>query len=281
MRNRSIKSIALQAQDAHASPVSPCVFYKLHESSGSTFSDTLGNGPDFSYTGTGSIRANTTWLTPNGTDDMLQVSRDNMGILNDIFRMDTEYGQLIMAFDLWTDGSSTGFETIFQSGVAGSTVGHIGVGLSSAGSALSVSTRGVGASTNKDDSFGFTFAGLSLTNKRLQCVVELVRATATTMDAHCYIDGEVRATLTGIDWLSNSATRPYAGAQGVPVFGATFFGLQTTSTVTRRLSSLGSNSRVSRFLAHRSATRDTMLALKVAQQMYAAQGDFPRALRGV
>lgn len=281
MRNRNLKSTAFKTRDAHASAVSPCIFYKLHEGSGTAFVDALGNGPDFTLTGTGTPLTNAGWVTPNGTDDMLAVAAANMGILTDIFRMDDAYGQLIIGFDLWTDGSSTGYETIFQAGVATTTVGHIGVGLSSAGSALAISTRGVGASTNSDDAFAFTFGGLGVTDKRMQCVVEIVRATANTIDANCYINGAIVGSKTGISWLDNSGTGPYAGPRGTPLFGATMMGLQGFSSVARRLNSLGSNSRISRFLAHKSTTRDATLALTVAQQMYFEPGDFPRALRVV
>lgn len=271
---------ALKPRSTMANPVSPCVFYRMHERSGTVLVDSLGYGPDITLAGTGAPWANVPWVTTNGTDDYGQVAASAMGGLTDLLRLDATYGHIIAALDFYYDGDATANEQITFAGVSDNLVGGWGLGLNSS-EQVQITHRALGATNHTDSNFtGYSLAALA--NTRVSIVVELIRKTATTFDGVLFVNGVARSTLADVNMLANSGTAVYAGPAGSSVQGFSLACRPSgTATRDRYMNSGASNGRVARLLMFRGATRDTALALKVAQEMYAYQGEFPVCLDGL
>lgn len=279
MRNRNIKSISIKPADAHASPVSPAVFYKLHEGTGTAFADALGNGPALTLAGSGTPLATAGWITPNGTDDLLQVASADMGVLTDIFRLDDDYHHIITAIDMTYDGAVTGQESLWFAGVSANNVGGWGLTIRNSTS-LSFTRRALGASNHSDEIF--TEHDISdYADSRMCVVLEVIKKSASLVDLNLFINGIIRQSLTDSDLLVLSGTAPYAGPNASNAQGFTIGATPNGSTSkTRLLNSAGSNAKAARFLAIKPNNYDTTLALRVAQEMYKFQGEAPRCLNG-
>ena len=279
MRNAIKRGIKPRASDYTIAATSKAVFYRMHEGSGTTLADALGNGPALTMAGTTGYLANRGWWTPNGTDNYAQA--DANATLNALMRQDQAYGQLIIACDHWWDGSQTGDELVFVAGNQNNTVGLFGVGINSAGQVV-IWHRGLGGSADQYNNFtGFNLAALA--NQRNQITVEIVYRDGSSYDANLYVNGSARSTISAANLLAGGASAPYGSVQVLSGSTQAYtLGARPTSASTRDklANSTASNCRYGRLLLHKAPTRDATLAPAVAAEMWLNQGELPLALRG-
>lgn len=269
---------ALSPLSSRCVPVSPAVFYKLHEQSGTAFADTLGNGPNLTLFGTGTPLANVGWVT-GGTDNYLQSGSN--AFLRSIFRLDQAYGQIFQAFDFYYDGDATGLEALTFVGKSDNTTGGWGVEINASEQVI-LTTRGIGASNHIDSVFnGFNLAPLAST--RVQLTVELIYLTATTASANLYANGASVSSIASIDLMANSATAVFGSVEVLLDTQAYTLGAQPSGTGARArlLNSAASNGRLARWWASRHATYDSTLGLALAQDLYKYQGELPTCMDGI
>lgn len=280
MPKQNFKSVAVKPRSSIPTPVSPAVFYKLHENTGGTCSDALGNGPDLTLfgSGTGTPWANLPWITPDGINHYLQ--SDSNAYLRSIFRLDQAYGHIFQAFDFYYDGDATGIEALSFIGKSDNIVGGWGVEINSSEQVI-ITTRGIGASNHLDSVFnGFNLAPLAST--RVQLTVELIYLTATTASANLYANGASVSSIASIDLMANSATAVFGSVE--KTLDAQAYTLMAqpngTNTRARLMNSAASNGRLARWWASRHATYDSTLGLSLAQDLYKYQGELPVCMDG-
>jgi len=271
------------ARNNRAAPVSPCVFYKMHEATGATISDSLSNGGALTLfaDSTGTPWSNRPNITPDGTNHYVQ--RDADAFLQSLLRIDTAFGHIIQCLDFAYDGALTGNEAIMFAGTNNPSGGW-GFGINSSGQ-IQMLFRGVGSSALVTTAFaGSALSGYAGSYARIHLMVEIVRASATTVDASLYVNGSSLAQLVGLSTLGTGGTSPYGSLQthggGTQAYS---LGVRPNAASGREqfLNSAGSNGQFGRWLAFRGATYDPALAAKVALQGFENPGELPECLRGI
>lgn len=271
---------ALTPRSSMVTPISPAVFYRLHEGTGSACTDALGNGPSMTLAGSGvgTPWANAGWLTPNGTDHYVQAGSNPF--LRSIFRLDQSYGHIIQAFDFYYDGDATGLEALSFIGKSDNTTGGWGVEIN-ASEQVVITMRGIGASNHVDNVFsGFSLASLAST--RVQLAVELIRLTATTASANLYANGAAVSSIASIDLMANGATAVFGSVEVLLDTQAYTLMAQPNGTNARArlMNAAASNGRLARWWASRHATYDSTLGLALAQDLHKYQGELPICMDG-
>lgn len=274
MPKQNVKSVAVKPRSSIPTPVSPAVFYKLHENTGGTCSDALGNGPDLTLaaSGTGTPWADTGWLTPDGTNHYINVATSTY--LQSLLRFDTDWAQLLVAFDYYFDGDTTTVESFLSVGKNDAT-GHFGI-MQSTAEQLQLFVRGKGAASAST----YSIASSALTtfgNQRLTLLFEFVKTGANTFDTNVYKNGVAFATHTGADWSLNSATAPWGDTEGT---GYTIGARNNSASIDYRVGAGASSGKYGRFFIMRKQVRDAAFAADLALELYTYQGEIPLCIDG-
>lgn len=270
--------------------VSPYVFYRMHEGTGTSLADSSPNsGPAIAV---GDTTTNL-WTSPyfGVVFDVLgnyAFGQDAGTIIDRIFNLSRarDNGQIIVAFDYSTDGTITSSEQMFSYG-ANTTAGYWGINVNTT-PALEFSHRGVGASnltTTAFPSFNlFTNAAgaNSVANARITLLFDL-RVNGTSASCTCYSNGTSISTASVTDLFANSAT-DYPGAtttQPLVLFARkTSTGGSASGNFDRKAGAGGSSGRMGLFFAMRRTTASTTLAQTLATQFTSNQGEWPLGLIG-
>lgn len=276
MRNQANK-ISLAPRANNISTLSKCVWYSMHEQTGSSIADKMRNGAAMTLaaSGTGTPWANTGWLTPDGTNHYVSLSTN--AYLKSLLRLDDTWKQMILAIAFYHDGSCTNSECLFSVGsLSSTTIGGYDININSA---MQVQLEMRGAGSSESVTTAYDAAAISaFSNTRIGIVLELLNNGNNTIDTNLYFNGALKRTKTGISLVPNGATAPFGAAEGAGyVLGARG---TATATYDWHINRAGSNGRIYDFIAMNRATEDTSLALKVAQDFHNYPLEFPRSLVG-
>lgn len=277
MRNQSNK-IAITPRSAGIVPVSPCVLYKLHEATGGTVSDALGNGPNMTLAahGTGTPWSDTGWITPDGTNHYVNVATS--AYLQALMRFDQDYGHIIVAFDYQFAVNTTVVETFFSIGKNATANGMFSIQQSTA-EQLQIVARG----DNAASATTYSIVGSALTglvDQRLSLLFEFVKTGANTFDTNVYKNGVAFASHTGADWAAVANGLPWGADEGDGyTFGARN-GAAGKDQLVGATSGTATAGKYGRFLMMRRDTRDAAFTADLALELYQYKGEIPRCLHG-
>lgn len=252
-------------------PVSPYVFYLMHEGSGVTLEDSAGQGPDLTVQGTdpaSSIWANAEWLTLGGDHFALSGADD---VIDAIFRLsDIGDGALFISYDFYFDGDVTGGECAFTWGSQGGSYPDdqgYGMNMTSA-EGIQFLSRG----SNTTNTYNVPGSDLgSLGSTRITCTWEILGDGTVNF----YVNG---ALLGGVSAAEFDGIQ-YSNLDGSPS-GLTLFARSNSAGQDRFLSGAGGNARMARFFACKIPTWQAGDGLAVNRQMYYGKGELPRVLAG-
>jgi len=269
--------------------VSPYVWYRMREGTGTALSDVGGRGPTINVGDT----VTNLWTNPlfGCTYDAAgnyAFGQDTGTIFDSIFNLanSAEQGQIIIAWDYAFDGGITGSEQFFCYG-ANTTAGYWGLSLNTSNQ-VELNLRGVGASNvtlSTMTSFNlFTDAAgaNSVSGARISLLAD-VRIGSVSATCNLYSNGVSVTAATGVDMFANSATG-YPGAtktQPLSLFSRkTSTGSSGSANFDRKGGATASNGKIGLFFAMRRATRSETLPLLLNTQFYQNQGEWPLALIG-
>lgn len=268
------KKIAAVTPCSSIRPVSPCVFYPLHEGAGTIAKCLLGNGPDLTLNGTGTPWINRPMVTFNGTDNWLNAGNE---YLRSLWELRTINGQtLFIAFDYWHDGDLTSNEAVICVGNIHASNGGLEVRIN-ASQQFALIVRGEGGTADENNTFS-PVAISSRGNRRMPVALEIRGTSDTTVDVNIYVDGTPFVSTSGINLVPFSATSPlYQLGDGLTI-GAAGGSIGTKN----RLSNSGnSNCRIGNVMLGRFGWQGGSVFSKAAQQLNDLPGEFPLALGGV
>lgn len=262
---RRAGSIGLSMRSAAVALLSPAVFYKMHEATSDTISDSLGNGPDLTIEGTlTNIWDNPGWLTFSG-DNYAQSGVDSY--LSSVFNVGSSTGQVIVSFDYYFDGDLTNTESFFSWGNVTASTGNNGFTLAlTNGEHHQITYRGT--TSNQTTNLTGTSIG-SLGNVRNHLTFDFRPSGLVTSYANGAQMGSQLITGFEVGLSLAGATQ-----------GLTISGRALSSSIDRYISSAGGNARLARFFAINRSTASDALAAAVNEQFYKYMGELPIALNG-
>ena len=279
MRNRNLKSTALKTRDAHASMVSPAVFYKMHEGTGLAIADSLGNGPDFTVSAGTPLATNVGHYTPPESNTTVwaacAVAEDVDAYLRTLFDFATPYSNILIGLDYEQGADIATGNTLFSMGKPLTGIFALKI---NANEIPNLIYRGVGSSTNQTVNFVNDLTGTG----RTQMLLDIARTAANTFTASLYINGALAASATG-DWTNSSGTGPLAAGDfgdGWAIGGLvqTTIGGAKTELIN---AGAATDAKLGRLFAARLETSHTGIAQAVALDLWRDRGDFPRSLIGL
>lgn len=276
--NKVVSKVAVKPRSSLIQTVSPCVWYSMHEQTGSSIADKLGNGAAMTLaaSGTGTPWANAGWLTPDGTNHYVSLATD--AYLKALLRLDDTWGQMLFAIAFYHDGSCTNSEALFSVGALSTqAVGGYDVNINSA-MQVQLEMRGVGSTASATTTYDAA-AITSFSGVRMGIVLELINNGDNTIDTNLYYNGVLKRTKTAVSMVPNGATAPFGASEGAGyVVGAR--GTAATPTYDWLINRAGSNGRIYDFMAMKRGTADLTLGLKLAQDFHNYPMEFPSALVG-
>lgn len=268
---------ALTPRTSLIDTVSPCVWYSMHEQTGSSIADKMGNGGAMTLanSGVGTPWANAGWLTPDGTNHYLARATD--AYLKALFRLDDAWQQIIFAIAFYHDGACTNSEALFSCGsLSLSSIGGYDLNINSA-MQIGLEMLGVGSSASVTTTYDAA-AISGFPNVRMGIVLELLNNGDNTIDTNLYYNGSLKRTKTAISLVPNGATAPFGASEGAGYA----IGARGTAAATYdwHINRAGSSGRIYDFIAIKRASEDATLALKVAQDFHNYPLEFPFSLVG-
>lgn len=279
---RNSRQIAIKPRSSRPVPVSPCVFYKIHEGSGSTITDSLGNGPVFTVN-TGTPLQTTGGYLPPAPNTTIYAAAPANAFLFSLLSLAGVVGEILIAYDYKSTINAVGAAGwMFQAGVSENNAaadGAIGLGVNtSEGQSLFV--RGVGVGTIQNATG--TGAPLATTN-RVTNLVSIRNPTGGTTADITFMSRR------GATYTSNSTTIDIAGGAGNPRYGASddngfVIGARQTgvSAFDQYMNgNAGDGATMSHLLMFRSNTLVSGLALAVLNDMHNFAGELPVCLSGI
>jgi hypothetical protein len=259
--------------------VSAAIHYPLH---GSVAEASAYGGPALTLNGTVGTLWSANWgaATPDGATHYATAATGN-AVLNEIFDLtDLNGQQVLVGFELQTDGDLSGSEVVvgWGSNSGGIGVGGWNIGLNSA-EQVSVGFRGIGSSGESTNAIGSTAMA---TTDRYAVVVSL---TGTSV-SECTIEVARWQFGTGLlTTIQQTAISTYGtagtSAPGVnSTYALTLMARRGASAYERFLgATAGSNAKLNNVWAARVLTPSVSLAEQCVTAMGAAPRDFPLTLR--
>jgi len=272
--------------------VSPAVFYKMYEGTGTSFSDILGNGPALTIVATETttnLWSVPAYATPDSTGNSLIPSPLSNAVLHNLFDLSRiGDGQLLLAWEFIFDGALTSNEHFFGYGADtnAATAGGWWVNMNSSNQ-IQFASRGVTAGSAITTSFtGFNAhtspqGGNSVPNARISLLMD-VRVANSLANINLYSNGNSVSGITDHNLLNGGTGLP--GTQDVQPF--CMWGRKNSTAgsaaanFTQKMGSAASNASMSLFFAMRRGTASETLPLLLNTEFYARRGDYPRALIG-
>lgn len=250
--------------------LSPAIYYRFNEGAGSTISDSLGNGPDISVSGTLThVWDNQNWFTCHSSGHTMQVTGNTY--INNLFRMVGFSGSIYVAFDYYfasVPGSATEvFFGIWRPANAG---GGFRIAKASGQTQVGMFWTEPGQS---EASF---FIPLDAAETRYSLVVQLDFSRVATqgrLACTCYRNGEsVRAN----DF--SAATVPAVESSGGLTIGSYYNG-----SLLSKLGGGGAGARIARFFAMRQNKSDARAGYLLSDWWSQSDQpyDLPQSLRSV
>ena len=252
-------------------PASNYIWYKMYESSGTTISDSAGNGPAITLSGTlTNAWDNPGYVTLNNTDQYAEAGTNTY--IDQLMNLSTlsEGERLIVTFDYAYDGVIASSVVFFSWGLNGTGGGWFIQKKTAEQIALAV--RGQDAPSASYATFsGYTVPG----SQRNTITIEIIKNAGDSIDANLYANGGGTAvsSVTDLDLTGSGGTIPSSDSAGV---GFTLFA--------RRAGALSRDQylegQMGNMLIVRHAAGDANLAISINAEMHTAQGDLPWALDG-
>jgi hypothetical protein len=250
----------------------PSIWYPMHEGTGITLSDALGNGPNMTVAGTSpaaSIWANAGGMSPNGTDHVAtsaqQAHVDNVCNLASL----ASGGMILLGIELQFAGANSTTTYQFSHGRDASTAGYGGWCFGVNGSDQpSLLVRGDSAGSNVTGAMGVNIGDTR--TAPVQMLLALWIESSVYLRAELYTSvtigsaGTAQYDLTGL-------TIPTAALDGLTVGAKRISGASFNSYTVGRMNNL--------FVQKRGGYSAT-IAEAAFNDMLAAPREFPRALRG-
>lgn len=283
MLNSTLKTApALKPRSSRPVPVSPCVFYKMHDGSGLLISDSLGNGPDFTISTGTPLQTTGGYMPPAANSTIYAVAPAN-AFLFALMSLSGVIPEILIAYDYKSSNNAVGAsQWVFHAGIGdagASSDGTIALGVNTSEN-QAVYSRGVGVGTIQNAAG--TGAPVATTSR----VTNLLSIRNPT--------GGTSADLTfmsriGTTYISNSTTIDIAGGAGNPKFGESedqgfVIGARRTATSTydQHLNGNASDgATISHLLLFRSSSLVSGLALQVLDEMHNFAGELPVCLSGL
>ena len=259
-------------QSSEPSFLSKAVYYKTNEVSGTTISDSLGNGPSLSIGGvTSGIWANPGWITYHSAGNTIQAVGNTY--IDSLFSMVGFGGSIIIAIDYWYGTIPTTTEALFAIWRTQGAVGGFRIARSGGTGVLGAYWTAPGPSSEA----GVTFSSdATLLNQRNTLVCELdfsQYAKTARVNVYAYRNGlEVRAG----DYAS--ATLPPVEAVGGMAIGCNFV---NGAFAGKFGSNNGTGQRLGRFFAMRQEKRNPLVAQYLALWFADGNTELPQSIRSM
>ena len=282
MRNAPTR-VAMKPRSNFTAPVSPCVYYKMHEGSGLVIADSLGNGPDFTVSAGTPLATNVGNYMPTAPNTTqwasATVADDASSYLANLFDFSTAYDRILIGLDLELGADLASTRYMMSMGLNAATYGQFGLNIQ-ATEAVALLYRGVGASATSSITVAQDQSGVT----RSSLLIEVQRTGDNTFAVSGYVNGSVANGGTGTgDWTNNSGTAPL-GANGFGD-GWAIGGLMPAALGNNKTALLnggaGENSKIGRFFACRLTSAPAGIAQAVALDLWRDRGEFPRSLAGL